>query len=297
MGFDDDLGILGFPLKRVGNPSLAVIKKAYYRLALQYHPDKNAGSEEAAAKFVEINGAYKRVLSEMNVGGSVESTDYLSLLERFVQMFMAKEAWDEVFIETSLSGIIRDCEGWSIETFNSLSKDKAITVFDFIHKYRDVLRISDNLMGEMKKSLQKKMARDNVVILNPSLAEILEDRVFKLTVSEREFYIPLWHSEVYYDISGNDLIVRCIPELPPNVSIDDGNNIYCQVQSAISDALAEGTIALKLGDKVFTIPAEELSIRKNQAYVFRNMGMLQANHRNLFDTTRRAHVYVDIELE
>ena len=297
MGFEEDLHLLGFPAKRVRNPSLADIKKAYYRLALQHHPDKNDGSEDAAARFVEINGAYKRVLSEMKVENSGEPTDYLSLLERFVQMFMAKEAWDEVFIETSLSGIVRDCEGWSIETFNSLSKGKAITVFDFIHRYRDILHISDNLMGEMKRSLQKKMARDNVVILNPSLAEILEDRVFKLTVSEREFYIPLWHSEVYYDISGNDLIVRCIPELPPDVSIDDSNNIYCKVRTTISDALTDGAITLKLGDKVFTVPAEELSIRKNQAYVFRNTGMLEANHRNLFDTTRRAHVYVDIELE
>jgi len=297
MGFDEDLVLLGFSQKRVGNPCVAAIKKAYYRLALQYHPDKNAGSEEAAARFVEINGAYKRVLSEMKVESSGESTDYLSLLERFVQMFMAKEAWDEVFIETSLSGIIRDCEGWSIETFNSLSKDKAITVFDFINKYREVLRVSDNLMEKMKRSLQKKMARDNVVILNPSLAEILKDRVFKLTVSEREFYIPLWHSEVYYDISGNDLIVRCIPELPPSVSIDDSNNIYCKVNATISDALTDGVVTLKLGDKVFTIPAEELSIRRNQAYVFRNVGMLQANHRNLFDTNRRAHIYVDIEFK
>ena len=297
MGFDKDLEILEFPGKRTENPSLAAVKKAYYRLALQHHPDKNAGSEEAAARFVEINEAYKRVLSEMKVDSLGESTDYLSLLERFVQMFMAKEAWDEVFIETSLSGIVRDCEGWSIETFNSLSKGKAITVFDFIHRHREALRISDNLMGEMKKSLQKKMARDNVVILNPSLAEILQDRVFKLTVSDREFYVPLWHNEVYYDVSGNDLIVRCMPELPPDVSLDGSNNIYCKVRSTISEALIDGAITLKLGDKVFAIPAEELSIRKNQAYIFRNTGILHANHRNLFDTTRRAHVYVDIELD
>eukprot|EP00484_Ammonia_sp_Unknown_P022539 CAMPEP_0197048182 /NCGR_PEP_ID=MMETSP1384-20130603/23581_1 /TAXON_ID=29189 /ORGANISM="Ammonia sp." /LENGTH=398 /DNA_ID=CAMNT_0042480275 /DNA_START=248 /DNA_END=1444 /DNA_ORIENTATION=- len=39
------------------------IKKAFRRLATQYHPDKNPGDEEAHQKFVEINRAYE-VLSD-----------------------------------------------------------------------------------------------------------------------------------------------------------------------------------------------------------------------------------------
>eukprot|EP00164_Ancoracysta_twista_P005348 GFYU01007313.1.p1 GENE.GFYU01007313.1~~GFYU01007313.1.p1 ORF type:complete len:360 (-),score=139.92 GFYU01007313.1:581-1660(-) len=41
----------------------AQIKKAYRRLSLQYHPDKNQGNAEAAEKFTEINQAYE-VLSD-----------------------------------------------------------------------------------------------------------------------------------------------------------------------------------------------------------------------------------------
>ncbi|EPZ36829.1 DnaJ-domain-containing protein [Rozella allomycis CSF55] len=39
------------------------IKKAYHSLALKYHPDRNDGSKEAEAKFVEISNAYE-VLSD-----------------------------------------------------------------------------------------------------------------------------------------------------------------------------------------------------------------------------------------
>jgi molecular chaperone DnaJ len=34
------------------------IKKAYHKLAMQYHPDRNSGNEEAEKKFKEINHAY-----------------------------------------------------------------------------------------------------------------------------------------------------------------------------------------------------------------------------------------------
>ena len=34
------------------------IKKAYRRLAMKYHPDKNAGNKEAEEKFKEISEAY-----------------------------------------------------------------------------------------------------------------------------------------------------------------------------------------------------------------------------------------------
>lgn len=37
------------------------IKKAYRKLAQQYHPDKNQGSKEAEDKFKEINEAYQRI--------------------------------------------------------------------------------------------------------------------------------------------------------------------------------------------------------------------------------------------
>ena len=34
------------------------IKKAYRRLAMKYHPDRNNGDKEAEAKFKEIGEAY-----------------------------------------------------------------------------------------------------------------------------------------------------------------------------------------------------------------------------------------------
>jgi DnaJ-class molecular chaperone len=43
------------------NASQDEIKKAYRALSLKFHPDKNAGSEEAEAKFKKIGEAYENI--------------------------------------------------------------------------------------------------------------------------------------------------------------------------------------------------------------------------------------------
>lgn len=53
----DPYEVLGVPR----DASDEEVKRAYRRLAKQYHPDRNPGDEKAAAKMQEINAAYEQI--------------------------------------------------------------------------------------------------------------------------------------------------------------------------------------------------------------------------------------------
>lgn len=55
------------------NPSQHDIKKAYKKMAMEYHPDKNKGNADAEAKFKEISNAYE-ILSDENKKNQYDQT-------------------------------------------------------------------------------------------------------------------------------------------------------------------------------------------------------------------------------
>ena len=59
------------------NSTKEEIKKAYKKLAMQWHPDKNQGSEEAEQKFKQISEAYQLLSNENNVQPQFVNADDL----------------------------------------------------------------------------------------------------------------------------------------------------------------------------------------------------------------------------
>ncbi len=74
MQYKDYYAILGVPR----NATQEEIKRAYRRLALKYHPDRNQGNKEAEEKFKEISEAYE-VLSDPHKRAIYDSQGYVGL--------------------------------------------------------------------------------------------------------------------------------------------------------------------------------------------------------------------------
>ncbi len=277
------------------------VKKAYFRMALRYHPDKY--KEDNGEKFKEIKLAYdfltenKRKIRGFDYVNIDENIDYKELIKMCIKYFSPETNWDNLFVDTSFQGIMKDCQSVSFKIFDKLNKNKAKQVYDFLYKFKYVLGIEEELLNSFKEKLQKKMVYDNIIILNPTLAVLFNDNIFKLEVDDKEFYVPLWHHELHFSLQDKDLIVRCEPEIPENVWINERNDIYLTIQISINELFEKGFHEFEVGEKLIKIESESLKITKEkQIVLLKEKGILKINEEHTYDTSVRGDIYVEVFL-
>jgi hypothetical protein len=109
-------------------------------------------------------------------------------------------------------------------------------------------------MEELTRVVEEKMGDDLVVRLNPSLLDMLLDRVYILHEYGQTYYIPLWHSELHFKqpaIHGDgEIIVLCDPELPDNVSLDDNNNLFISLDVNILELFRDQVVPVYITDEI-----------------------------------------------
>ena len=274
------------------------LKKAYYKQALKYHPDKNK-SETAEEKFKKVNEAYCFLLKQEGCykGTPHIDTNYRDIIKGCVKYFTPDVKWDDLFLDTTLDNIINNCGKLSLRLFKDLKKEKSIELFEFLSSHREIFGLSDDVINQMKDILKEKMRDDNIIILNPSLNDLLFNNVYKLEFNDQTYYIPLWHHELVFDHSGNDLIIKCIPDLEEHITIDNKNDLHCLYEGPITHILQEQQLKITLGEKEFIIEGDKLAIIKNQTIILRKQGILKANSEHIFSTDERGDIYIDIKLE
>ena len=271
-------------------------KRAYYKMALKYHPDKY--KEDNGEKFKEVKNAFDYLNSneEKKSESFDENIKYTELIRIVVKYFSPNQNWDNLFLDTSITGIFKDCSRLSIEIFRKLSKERAIQVYDFLY---NCSLVDKELLERYKIILKKKCETDNIILLNPDIDDLFNDNIYKLTFEEKEYYIPLWHHELHFSLHEKDLIIKCDPEIPKNCWIDDRNNIYFLSKININDLFEEGYCDITLcKNKTIKIMSHELKITKEkQVIIKRNEGILKINDTHTYDTTIRGDIYLECILE
>jgi len=274
------------------------MKISYYKKALKYHPDKNPNDTNAEETFKKINIAYQYLQKENeNISiDSMNSKNYLFFIKECIKHFTPDVTWDDIFLDTTLNNAVDKCGKLSLKIFEKMGKEKSIELYSFLSKNKEIFCISEEILTKLQEIVKDKVKNDNIIILNPTLDDILNDSIYKLELLGKTFYVPLWHHEVVFDHSGQDIIVQCIPDLSDNVIIDNKNNLHYVIKGNIQNVLENNKIEVKLGEKLLIIPSEQLNIVKKQNYIFRNKGLLRINDEDIYSTEERGHIFVDVEL-
>ena len=287
--------------------TLDYLKKKYHKLALKNHPDKNGNTTESNDTFKLIKESYeflKREIEHLNPEDfdnkkedEPSSSLYFEILQIFMRSMMESKYND--IISQLVNDIVMGCKKISLKLFDNLDKDMSVGVYVFLSKYRFVLHLSEENLEEIRKIVIQKYGNVEIYKLNPSITDLLNNNVYKLYVDEQLYLVPLWFNELYFDGSGNEIIVLCEPELDKNVKIDDDNNIYIEIQylsqevNLFETLTNNNNVTFNLGDKEFSIQLSNLFMRKEQFYRIKNEGLSKVND-DIYNVTEKADIIVKI---
>jgi len=211
----------------------------------------------------------------------------------------------------------------SFSFLDNVNVEIILDIYTFLNKYKNIFHLDPDMLFKMKekvmelisgsvvsnKEKEKQESYENKdkdkddteidwYILVPKLNDLLEDKIFKLTVDGKQFMVPLWCDEVFFeydmdtdinidvnmDINMNkerlvkkEIRVKCVPDLDENMSIDENNNLIININIPLSSQIfnhKEMPIIIdSVSGKVYNIPLSDLSLKRVQTYIFKNEGI------------------------
>lgn len=271
------------------------LKKRYHKMALLNHPDKNANASDSTIKFQQIQEAYevlKREIFDADVGNDTETPE--ENYGYFAQLFineLIQGKYHEI-VMSIIKNILMGCKEISLQILEDVDRDTALYIYDFFAKYRRVFRIDDETLNRIQKILFEKYKNTQIFLLNPRFQDLIDNNVYKLIVNEKTYVVPLWHNELYFE---EDIIVKCIPELPENVEIDENNNIHIVLRVSFAfSLLGMKFLPVVLNNKTLAIPIDKLQFKEVQTYVFLKQGISIINEKNIYDVDSKSDVIITI---
>lgn len=273
------------------------LRAAYYRRALQFHPDRNA-SAEAADRFREAADANDVLRSYLDVEADDVSAGTGSCGYETLMKSLLSSVFGDPASCTAVSFLCENMRGrgldMALRALDSLDRRTAFEVLGYVSAYRDVLGIEDEVMARLHaRVVGSSTAR---VVLNPTIDNLLNKDVYCLKTDERTIYVPLWHEEIVYEVSGNPMVMTISLDLPDGVAIDHNNDLHVRVRCPAGKALSERVIPVSVGGKAFELQSDQLHLRAAQTARIRNVGVPRINTSDLLDASTLGDIVVHLEL-
>jgi hypothetical protein len=308
--------------------SLEELNKRFRILALRLHPDKNGNTPDATAAFQELNAAYRLLLpgandrtnkysgadADADADANADIETYSNIFMNFMKSLFRSErnprqddadGVNPILLDL-LHRIVHDYASGSVNAaLDSLDPSVLFQLYDTLEQYNAAVSMDARVFEEITRTLREKMRKNNIIILRPSLKDVLQNNISVLQYEGQTFYVPMWHSELHYrvDDSGKQLIVKCVPVLPDHMSIDVNNELHIDVRADIKELLTRssgGVLRIPLyDDECVELKVGDLRIVSRQTVVLRDstirgISLICAN--DIYDVKKQAPICVHVHL-
>lgn len=295
------------------NYSVHELTKKYRIAALKNHPDKNFNSDESTAKFKEINeayiylhGKYSKNETDFLYEESKDEQCYSNLFSSFMTSLMGKFSKTQVeTLRIIIQVIMNKCASLSVSLFDHIDSESLLFIHHLILKYSSILEIGADRLKVIHELIKKKLQENDIIIIQPTISELFSENNIQIVEHEKKiYYVPLWHTELYYDLNRSiynkkqrELVVKCIPNLPEHIYIDEVNNIYIHVRTRVENLFNQNKLTITLAESIsFDIPVNTLEFKTHQTITLKNCGIPMINTENIYDVSEKMNIVVHLEI-
>lgn len=280
-----------FDIKNKKDITQELLKKKYYKLCLLYHPDKNK-EENAKEKFQEISLAYELLNKCISNHSEKILFDYKEIMISFLKNIL-EEKYNDLFV-TIIDLLKKKIDSHSLSILEKLNKEDLFQLYSFLLKHNHLFLIDSEILQSLLIIIKEKYKEDIIITLNPTIHDILNHNVYKLEFENKNYFVPLWYTEVQFKIDDRDLYVYCVPDLPPHITIEN-NDIIIKIEILFDKKLLETDIYnFYIGEICFTLYLKNVSVIKNQNILLKNQGITIPSE-NIYDLSNKGDMIVNIQ--
>jgi hypothetical protein len=258
----------------IENISYKELRSKFKEKILLHHPDKRGNSED----FIKVREAYEFLLNNIDKECAEDSQGRnVTNMYDFLRDHLSKVSLDDIKNIYTMF--------YNGEKYELLHKFQ-----DFLIKNADKIQLSEQLMSMFKKASERKSRK--IVLLQPSLTDLLGSNVYKMALMDSVINVPLWHDELVYEINDVEYLIKIIPALDPHINILDDSLVF-DLHYSIRDIWTLNCVYFYEG---LWFDKSQLHLTDKQQLILYGQGLPLINTKNVYDTKRCGNIILNITL-